>query len=154
MRDGVKIIIDAFERGVFEYAGRPRIDINYDSETYGLTDKEMQMFRKLFTYGNPKKLWNALMDADEVNHAKLLNDLKLKQNVLNERINIKTGPEREGLVNLVNTIEDILDSIQGYKSTHDSKISDLKSEESAKEEKGLKILTPSQMLNRLPISLA
>ena len=56
MHDGVKIIIDAFERGVFEYGGRPRIDINYDSGTYGLTDKEMQMFRKLFTCGNHIKL--------------------------------------------------------------------------------------------------
>ena len=154
MHDGVKIIIDAFERGVFEYGGRPRIDINYDSGTYGLTDKEMQMFRKLFTCGNHIKLWNALMDADQVNHAKLLNDLKMKQKVLNEQINIKTSIERERLVNLVNTIEDILDSIKGYTSMHDSKISDLKSEESATEEKGLKILTPSQMLNKLPISLA
>ena len=102
----------------------------------------------------PKKLWNALMDADEVNHAKLLTDLKMKQKVLNEQINIKTSIERERLVNLVNTIEDILDSIKGYTSTHDSKISDLKSEESATEEKGLKKLTPSQMLNKLPISLA
>ena len=31
--DGAKIIIDAFERGVFEYGGRPRTDVNYDLET-------------------------------------------------------------------------------------------------------------------------
>ena len=53
-----------------KYGGLPRIDINYDSETYGLTDKEMQMFRKLFSYGNPNKLWNILMDANEEKYAK------------------------------------------------------------------------------------
>ena len=50
----MKIIIDAFEKRVFEYGGRPRIDINHDSETYGLTDKEMQMFGKFFRYDNPQ----------------------------------------------------------------------------------------------------
>ena len=37
---------------------------------------------------------------------------------------------------------------------HDSKIADLKSEESATERKCLKILIPRQMLSKLPISLA
>ena len=36
---------------------------------------------------------------------------------------------------------------------HDSKTADLTSEESATEGKSLKILTPSQMLSKLPISL-
>ena len=52
----MKIIIDAFERGVFEYGGRPRTDVNYDLETYGLTDKELQMFKKLFNYANPQRV--------------------------------------------------------------------------------------------------
>ena len=73
---------------------------------------------------------------------------------MNEQINIKTGIERERLVNLVNTVEDILDSVQQYKSMHDSKRSDLKSEESATEVEGLKILTPDQTLRRLLIFLA
>ena len=90
------------------------------------------------------KLWNTLMDANEEKYAKLLYDLQIKQKVLNEQqINIISGIQRKRLVNLVNTVEDILDSVEGYKSKHHSKISDLKSEESATERKGLKILVPS-----------
>ena len=58
LHGGVKIIIDAFERGVFEYGGCPRTDVNYDLETYGSTNKEFQMFKKLFNYANPNTLWN------------------------------------------------------------------------------------------------
>ena len=49
---------------MFEYGGCPRIDVNYDLETYGLTDKELQMFKKLFNYANPNELWNDLMYTD------------------------------------------------------------------------------------------
>ena len=91
----------------------------------------------------PNKLWNTLMDANEEKYTKLLYDLQIKQKVLNEQINIISGIQRKRLVNLVNTVEDILDSVEGYKSKHHSKISDLKSEESATERKGLKILVPS-----------
>ena len=45
--DGLKIIVDAFERRVFEYGGCPVIDVDYDSHAYGLTNKELQMFKKL-----------------------------------------------------------------------------------------------------------
>ena len=47
-----------------------------------------------------------------------------------------------------------MDSAQQYKSMQDSKRSDLKSEESATEVEGLEIITPDQMLSRLPIFLA
>ena len=33
--DGLKMIVDPFERQVFEYGGRPQTDVNYDKE---LTD--------------------------------------------------------------------------------------------------------------------
>ena len=59
--DRMKIIIGAFERVVFHYGGHTKIDVNYDLETYGSTDKELQMFKKLFNYANPNKLWNYLM---------------------------------------------------------------------------------------------
>ena len=62
--DGLKMIVDPFERQVFEYRGRPQTDVNYDLETYGLTDKELQMFKKLFKSDNPDELWNVLMDGD------------------------------------------------------------------------------------------
>ena len=53
------------------------------------------MFQKRFSYGNPNKLWNTLMDADEEKYAKLLNNLKINQKNLNEQIHIKTFIERE-----------------------------------------------------------
>ena len=124
--DGVKIIIDGFERGVFEYGGRPRLDVDYDFETYGLTKKELQMFKNFFNYTNPNELWNELMYTDWEKYVELSNDLKTKQRVLNEEIDTKTGIERERLVNLVNTIKYILDNVGGKRDMHDSETLDLK----------------------------
>ena len=75
------------------------------------------MFKKLFNYANPSELWNDLMYTDEEKYVELLNDLKIKQKVLNEQIDIKTGTERERLVNLVNTVEDILDNVRGKRDS-------------------------------------
>ena len=72
------------------------------------------MFKKLFNYANPSELWNDLMYTDEEKYVELLNDLKIKQKVLND---IKTGTESERLVNLVNTVEDILDNVRGKRDS-------------------------------------
>ena len=84
---------------------------------YGLTDNNLQMFKKLFNYANPSELWNDLMYTDEEKYVELLNDLKIKQKVLNKQIDIKTGTESERLVNLVNTVEDILDNVRGKRDS-------------------------------------
>ena len=99
------------------------------------------------------------MDADKEKHDPLLNDLKIKQTVLNEQIGIKTCVERKRLENLVNTVKDILDGVRGNRDLHVLEIPDLENEESAAQRRnqlkqGLKILTPNQLLSRLPISLA
>ena len=78
---------------------------------------------------------------------------------MNKQIDIKTGIECKRLVNLVNTVKYILDNVGGKRDMHDSEILDLESEESAAQKnnqqgRGLKILTPNQILSRLPISLA
>ena len=108
MYDRVKIIIDAFERGVFEYGGCPKIDVNHDLKTYGLTDNELQIFKELFNYANPNELWNDLIYTDKEKYVELSNNLKTKQKVLDEQTDIKTGVELERSLNLVNTVEDIL----------------------------------------------
>ena len=152
--------MDASERGVFEYGGRPRIDVNYyDLETYGLTNKKLKIFKKLFNYANLNELWNDLMYTDREKYFELLNDLKIKQEVLDKQINIKTGIKRKRSVNLVNNVEDILDNIREKKDMHGSEIPDLENEESAAQRnnqqgQGLKILNPNQMLSRLPVFLA
>ena len=73
---------------------------------------------------------------------------------MKNQINTNTGVPRTRLENLANFVEDILDSVRWR-----SNIPDLESEESAAQKRnqpgrGLKILTPNQMLSRLPISLA
>ena len=70
MYNGLNIIVDAFEKRIFEYECLPKIDVDcdldtYDSDTYNLADKELQMFKKIFKYDNPSKLRDALIDADE-----------------------------------------------------------------------------------------
>ena len=117
------------------------------------------MFKKTFKYDNPNKLWKALMDADKKEYNELLHNLKNKQTVLEEQIDIKIGTERRRFESLADTIEDILDSVREDRDLSVSKIPDLESEESAAQRRnqsgrGLKILTPNQMLSRLPISLS
>ena len=73
---------------------------------------------------------------------------------MKNQINTKIGVEHKRLENFVNAAKDILDSVRWRDN-----IPDLESEESAAERRnqpgrGLNILTPNQMLSRLPISLA
>ena len=156
MYNGLNIIVDAFERRVFEYGGRPKTDVDYGSGTYELTDRELQTFKKPFKYDNPDELRDAFMDADKKEYVEFLNN----QTILKDQIKSKIGVERTRLKNLVNTVEDILDSaIKWCDNILGLGISDLESEAFAaqgKEQKAkeLKILTPNQMLNRLSISLA
>ena len=61
--NGLNIIVDAFKNGIFESKYRPEIDVHIidptsDSsiyESHGLTQKEMQMIIKVFTYKNPEE---------------------------------------------------------------------------------------------------
>ena len=73
---------------------------------------------------------------------------------MKNQINTKTSISHTRLENLVNVVKDILESVRWQ-----SDIPDLESEESAAQRRnqpgrGLKILTPNQILSRLPISLA
>ena len=98
------------------------------------------------------------MDADKEKYSEFSNDLKIKQTVLEEQINIKTGAERRRLERLVNTFKYILESVREKRDMHVLKMHDLESEESAaqrrnQQRQGLKILTPNQILSRSLISL-
>ena len=96
----------------------------------------------------------ALIAATDEKHSDFLKDFHIKLTVLKDQINTNIGDSRIQLENLVNAVEDILDSVR----RHDH-IPDLESEESAAHGRnqigqGLKILAPNQMLSRLLISLA
>ena len=157
---GEKKIIEGFKNGIFfdSDGQRPNSSATFDSsidESYGLTDKEFQIFKKLFSYKNPEELEEALIRAGtEEKYNELLNDLNIKQTVLRDQIKTKTGVSRTRLKNLVNVVKNTLDNVGLYYN-----MPELESEISAEQGRnqrgqGLKILTPNQMLSRLPISLA
>ena len=119
-----------------------------------MTDEKLQMFRNVYNNKNPKELRHALIETPDEKYNELLKDLNFTLTVLKYQINTKTGISRTRLEHLVNVLEDILNSIRWR-----GDIPDLESEEPAaqrrnKPGRGLKNLTPNQMLNRLPISLA
>ena len=62
---------------------RPNSCASFDSsidESHGFTDKELHMFKKLFSYKNPEELEEALIRAGtEEKYNELLNDLNIKQ---------------------------------------------------------------------------
>ena len=100
----MNIIVDTFEWRVFESNDRPNIDVNYDlndaqeldlpaafdsdiDKSYGLTDKEIQIFKKLLSYKNPEKLEQAIMRAEtKEKYSEFLNDLNIEKNILKEEI--------------------------------------------------------------------
>ena len=110
---GLEIIVNAFEKLIFEYGGLPEIDVDYesDSDTYYLTNKEFQMFKNFFRYDDPNKLRDTFMDADEKECDKFLNDLKVKQNVLNKQIKTEIRVKRTSLENLVHAVKNVLDYV-------------------------------------------
>ena len=72
---GERKIIKGFKNGIFllikedfhSDGQRPDSPATSDSsidESHGLTDKELQIFRKLFSYKNPEELEQALMSSD------------------------------------------------------------------------------------------
>ena len=141
--NGLNIIVGAFERDVFRSINRPLIDVDYDSnndqesdllaasdssiyESYGLTDRELQMFKKRFAYKNPEELRQALIEATDEKYNDLLKELNIKLTVLRDQVKIDTGVSCTRLENLVNVVEDILDDVRWRNN-----IPDLESEESA-----------------------
>ena len=56
MYNGLNIIVDAFEKEILEYGIRSRIDVDYDSDAYKFTEKELQMFKNFFKYDIPQRV--------------------------------------------------------------------------------------------------
>ena len=90
--NGLNMIIEAFENWIFESKDRPEIDVNYDLkhdqksdllatsdyESHGLTDKQLQMFRKFFSYKNPKELRQTVVEITDEKCNKILKALNIK----------------------------------------------------------------------------
>ena len=119
-----------------------------------MTKKELETFRKLFSYKNPEELRQTLVETTDEKYNELLKDLNITITVLKNYFNTKTSVSRTRKKHLVNVVEDILDRVRWR-----GNIPDLESEEPAAQRRNqsgrrLKILTSNQMLSRLPISLA
>ena len=109
------------------------------------------MFKKFFEYNNLEELEQDLMRADtKENYDRLWNDVNIKQTVLRDQIKTMIGVSRTRIENLVNALEDVLDNVRLYGNNFDPR----STKSSNQERQGLKILTPNQMLSRLPIPLA
>ena len=112
------------------------------------------MFRKLFNQKNPKELTQTLAETTDEKCNELLKDLNIKLTVLKDQINTNTGVSCTRLENLVNAVEDILDSVRWRDNIPDLEIGKFAAQRRNQPGQGLKILEPNQMLSRLPISLA
>ena len=94
----LNITIEALENRISESKYRPEIDVDYDlnnapesdllltsdHESHGLTDKELQMFKKTLTYKNPQELRQALIEATDEKYNELLNDFNIKLTALKD----------------------------------------------------------------------
>ena len=87
---GREKIIEGFINGLFllikedfdSNGQRPDLPATSNSsidESHDLTDKELQMFKRIFSYKNPEELEHALVRAyTEEKHNQFLNDLNIK----------------------------------------------------------------------------
>ena len=97
------------------------------------------LFKEYFEYSSPSNMYKNLNTTTDINKTK---EYKIEDKLANSMINIKNDPANNAKKirnknNMVKIVELILEF---------NKLNQL--------EKGLKILTPNQMLSRLPISLA
>ena len=97
------------------------------------------LFKEYFQYSSPSNKYKILNTATDINKTK---EYKIEDKLANLMINIKNDPTNNAKKirnknNMVKIVELVLEF---------NKLNQF--------EKGLKILTPNQMLSRLPISLA
>ena len=97
------------------------------------------LFKEYFEYSSPSNMYKNLNTTTDINKTK---EYKIEDKLANSMINIKNDPANNAKKirnknNMVKIVELILEF---------NKLNQL--------EKGLKILTPNQMLSRLPIFLA
>ena len=99
-------------------------------------DKNNEIFSNYFKYRNPWFLGKDLISAKQNKNKKLVNNINNGSIDLRNNINRKEVPENGNPKKIANIVEKILDFNNQRKG------------------KGIKILTPEQMLQRLPIALA
>ena len=99
-------------------------------------DINNEIFWDYFKYQNPSFLAKDLIRATQAKNEQTVNNINDRLIVLRNDINRKETPGHENPKKVVETVEEILDFNR------------------QQQDKGIKILTPKQMLQRLPIVLA
>ena len=98
------------------------------------------MFKKYFNYQNPSKIYNVLSDTKNTEeHIVQVNLIKSDLNNIKKRIKNASKDD----INKIEEVYKIVDIIELI----------LNFNEGNQEGQGLKILTPNEMLSRLPITL-
>ena len=123
-----------------------------------LSEKENELLDKNFEYENIDKLKDDLKKAaTEEDYDKLFNFINKRMNVLKKLVKtVADNVEKERINNVIKAVKIVFDHFLNQDRVRESDYFDDKTDFdfSCTEREGLKILTPNQMLNRLPISLA
>ena len=119
-------------------------DVNKFNESIikkGMDIKNMELFNKHFNYQTPSVLLKDLYTTkDKTKNDELVNVINIRLKALKEEIEKMSKAEKE--IEKPDKIVEIAEDILKF------------NEQQQQSGKGLKILTPNQMLNRLPIALA
>ena len=119
-------------------------DVNKFNESIikkGMDIKNMELFNKHFNYQTPSVLLKDLYTTkDKTKNDELVNVINIRLKGLKEEIEKMSKAEKE--IEKPDKIVEIVEDILKF------------NEQQQQSGKGLKILTPNQMLNRLPIALA
>ena len=120
------------------------VDVNKFNESIikkGMEAKNMELFNKHFNYQTPSTLFKYLYTTkDKTKNDELVNVINIRLKGLKEEIEKMSKAEKE--IEKPDKIVEIVEDILKF------------NEQQQQSGKGLKILTPNQMLNRLPIALA
>ena len=109
MYGGLNIIVDAFENQIFDSKYRPEIDVDNDLRddqvsnlhaasdygSYGLSDKESQIFENIFGYQNSEESRQTLIEAADEKYNDLLKDFNIKLTALKNQINTNISTSRQ-----------------------------------------------------------
>ena len=139
-------IINAFKKGIFRYIdgfqeGKTKTDANAFNEqiTKEETDINTELFKKHFNFQRPSDMLKSLYRVNTNQNNELVNVINGGLKDFKEEI--KKIPEEERKIEKPDKIVKLVEEILSFNKQKQPG-------------EGVKILTPSQMLSRLPISLA
>ena len=140
-------VIDLFEKGIFPYRGNvfKTKEESEENKFFKYIENESKsinydLFKKYFDFETPTQLTNKLFEIKgKKKNNDFVKEIKNRWSNLEDKIEEMSEGEKE-----IEQPDKVLKIVEGI----------LKFNKQNQEGQGLKILTPNQMLSRLPISLA